>query len=61
LIWIFCSFRTASEYEDLFEECGPFEGIHDGIKEEVYTDDVPLQEPQPAVQNAQFHDLVNER
>jgi hypothetical protein len=62
LIWIFCSFRTASEYEELLEACGSFEGIHDGIKAEVYTvDDVTaVQEPQTVVQSAQFDDLVNE-
>lgn len=63
LIGIFCSFRTASEYEELLEACGTFEGIHDGIKEEVYiVDDVTaVQEPQTSVHSAQFHNLVNER
>jgi hypothetical protein len=59
LIWIFRSFRTGSEYEELLEACCPFEGMHDGIKEEVCAA-VPVQEPQTAVQSAQFHDLVNE-
>jgi hypothetical protein len=63
LIWIFCSFRTTSEYEELLEACGPLEGIHDGIKEEVYTVDgvTAVQEPQTEVQSAQFHVLVNEK
>jgi hypothetical protein len=49
--------------EELIEACGPLEGIHDGIKEEVCTvDDVTdMQEPQTEVQSAQFHVLVNEK
>lgn len=49
---------TPSEYEELLEACGRFEGIHEGIKEEVCAVDVPVQEPQTAIQSAQFHDLL---
>jgi hypothetical protein len=62
LQWVFCSFRTSSEYEELFAECGPFDGLHDGIKEEDYAVAVThVQEPQTAVQSSQFRDLVNEK
>ncbi|XP_023706764.1 cellular tumor antigen p53 isoform X2 [Cryptotermes secundus] len=59
----FGNLMTASEYEELLEACGTFEGIHDGIKEEVYiVDDVTaVQEPQTSVQSAQFHNLGVDR
>lgn len=63
LTWSFCFLSTTSEYEELFAECGPFEGLNDGVKEENCTVDIVTygQEPQTAVQSAQFRDLVNEK
>jgi hypothetical protein len=63
LTWSFCFLSTRSEYEELFAECGPFACLNDGIKEEDYAVDIVThgQEPQAAVQSAQFHDKVNEK
>jgi hypothetical protein len=59
LTWSFCFLSTTSECEELFAECGPFEGLNDAVKEEDIVDIGTYgQEPLTSVQSVQVNEKL---